>query len=393
MIVPQPSNPSALGRRGAVPLWLPLLAVALLFVAGVRAMERRAHAAGYGWIDPVTLDFGALPSWADARWDERLAARLESLPPFRTDDAERVQALEDALAGLAFVRQARVEEVLWPGGLEVELELREPVACIPVGRHFLPVSDEGVVLPGLWTRPPRVGERFLPVLGPLEDAHGVFATARAGDWLAEARHLDALAIVRSARVHLEPGAAALLGRYSVLASAARQATPDVPGARLQLEDERTIWFGRPPADPLLACEGAPGELPAWAKWDAVSRGLALMDPAESDSQQALDWLVLDVRWDQPELVPRPEVLVALAVEERDALAAAELVAAPRFPQQPLRRATRAAANRPGGSSTAESDPTRTRPGPARGPEEPARTPWERRADRSFEPAAGRRLVR
>ncbi|MFT5292571.1 MAG: hypothetical protein ACI82F_004659 [Planctomycetota bacterium] len=299
------------GLRGRVPLWVPLVAVLVLFAVGVRAMERRARAEGYGWVDPAGLDFASLPDWADERWSESLDELLLGSPIFRTDDLESLAALEVELASLAFVRDARVREVLWPGGLEVELELREPVGCIPVGRHFLPVSDEGVVLPGLWTRPPQVSGRFLPVIAPLEDAHGIFAKAGAGDWLAEQRHLDALAIVRSAREYLGPADALRLGRFSVQAVDARQTSPDVPGSMLLLEGERRVWFGRPPVDELLGVPAAPGELPAWAKWEAVARALALLEPSSVPGGPFGSWRLVDVRWDRPEITLEPAELIAL----------------------------------------------------------------------------------
>ena len=55
-------------RAGAVPVWIPLLAVVLLFAAGVRAMERRAQSEGYGWVDPASLEFEAFAEWVDERW-------------------------------------------------------------------------------------------------------------------------------------------------------------------------------------------------------------------------------------------------------------------------------------------------------------------------------------
>ena len=303
-------------RAGAVPVWIPLLAVVLLFAAGVRAMERRAQSEGYGWVDPASLEFEAFAEWVDERWTDQLDELLLDSPLFRTDDAEAVAALEAALEDLPFVREAFVEEVLWPGGLEVELELREPVACIPVGRHFLPVSDEGVVLPGLWTRPPLVSGRFLPVIAPLEDAYGVFAHARAGDWLAETRHLDALSIVRSARAHLTDETSARLGRFSVLAVDARVPAIEAPGAMLLLEGGRRVWFGRPPADDLLGVPVAPGELPVAVKWESLTRALALLEPGPAGDPPQGQWERVDVRWDRPELLLDATVLLALAEAER-----------------------------------------------------------------------------
>ena len=43
----------------------------------------------------------------------------------------------------------------------------------------------------------------------------------------------------------------------------------------------------------------PGELPVEIKWDSVARTLELEEAAEP-----VDWAVVDVRWDRPELVLR-----------------------------------------------------------------------------------------
>ena len=108
--------------------------------------------------------------------------------------------------------------------------------------------------------------------------------------LVEERHLDALSIAASFWSELEPDARRALGRILVDASTAADAGPDEPGARIRLEGPRTIWFGRSPR------AENPGELPSAVKWQNLALALEATDRA------GRAWDLVDLRWDEPELV-------------------------------------------------------------------------------------------
>ncbi|MSR61064.1 MAG: hypothetical protein EXS08_01280 [Planctomycetes bacterium] len=250
------------------------------------------------WIDPAEVRVVQVPAWADPRWIERLQARLAEFPPFEAGRPQGTLELAADLARFSFVERVERCEADPDGGLAIELVLREPVACIPVRGAFALVDEDGVVLEGLWPLPPRLGRAFLPVLGPLEDP--LFARARAGDWLVEPEHRDALDVALSLAQNLGEDERAELGRIWIDAREARGATVQQPGVRLELEGERSALFGRTPSS------GEPGELSAAAKWSALSRALRLFasDPAR------YDWERVDLRWDRPDLALRNAPTVA-----------------------------------------------------------------------------------
>lgn len=276
----------ARARAGRAPLTLVLvLALGAVLVLGVRQLEARARARGIGVIDPITLGLGELPAWADPRWCEEFDALTAEWPPFEADDGARVAAFAAAVGELPFVREVRACEVLWPDALALDLVLRRPVACIPSAGRFRAVAEDGTLLTGTFGAPPRLGAGYLPVLGPVADGEGVFDGARAGDWLAEADHLDALAVARSLRAHLDGAALARLGRATIDATRGRAASVEEAGVRLLLEDARLVLFGRPPH------LDEPGERPAAQKWASLDAALTGLP--------ATDWDLLDVRWDKP----------------------------------------------------------------------------------------------
>jgi len=129
------------------------------------------------------------------------------------------------------------------------------------------------------------------------DAWGLFDLARRGDYLAEPEHLDALDVAVSLGEHLDEATRTRLGRVVIDARTARETSVDEPGARLLLEDGRVVLFGRAP------CCGEPGELEPGAKWSSVVEALALLGSGPAPDPQT-DWLLLDVRWDRPEIVLR-----------------------------------------------------------------------------------------
>ena len=263
---------------------------ALLVVHVVRRDVARAR---WAEIDParVVLDPGV--DWMDPRWSEELAARMAQQAPFAPDDVEARSQLVAALEELSFVAEVADPTVLWPDGLELPLRLHQPVACVRVGDRFRPVADDGTLLAGLWPSPPPAGAigGWLPVLGPIDRT---FDTARAGTRVDGTPFLDALATARSMLASLDGEELGLLGRVVIDASRARAASVEEPGTRLLLEDSRVVFFGR------AADTQEPGELPTWMKWRSLARALDLLGPGEP----ALDWDLVDVRWDEPELRPR-----------------------------------------------------------------------------------------
>ena len=260
------------------------------------------------WVDPAQIRIGRTPSWADPRWLERIQARVAAEPPFTLGpESVPLERLRTDLASFSFVERVGVLQATAERGLVIELTLRKPVACIPVAGEFALVDASGVVLEGRWPLPPRLGRAYLPVLGPLDDP--LFARARAGDWLAEPEHADALDVALSLAEEVPEDERAALGRIVIDARTARRASLAEPGVRLELEGGRLALFGRAPG------ADEPGELASDHKW----RGLVRAFDWYASDPAANDWRLVDLRWD------RPDLALAAAPE----LAQVEPVQAPR----------------------------------------------------------------
>lgn len=283
------SRPPRRGRLGRVPLWLPLGLFCALLVFLRAHQQRRARDSGYERIDTSAVLPQFEQPWADARWGGELQAAVAALPPFEPTDSAAVGQLIDTVAGLSFVREVRAPRTLWPGGLELQLELRRPVACVQIAGRFFAVDAEAVVLSGYWHTPPYFGFHALPVVGPNDGGLEGYAP---GMMLLETRHLDALDVARSMWAELEPKAIERLGRCLIDASDGRSPELATGGVRLLLENQRVVLFGRAPI------AAGPGELPSRLKWQHLARGLRML---ENGGEQ--DWALLDVRWDELELRP------------------------------------------------------------------------------------------
>lgn len=288
------------------PALLLLALVAGLGVAGflrsrASTPDAQAEPALVAWVDPATATLGAAPAWTDPRWLEHLQALLGRQEPFAVGTPGAVEALGAALSELSFVERVERCEVSPEGRLNLDLILRRPVACIPSRGEFALVDEHGVVLEGRWPVPPRLGPAFLPVLGPSGDE--LYDEARAGDWLSEPEHLDALDVARSLVAELGEDERAALGRIEIDARQARRASVQDPGVRLELEGGRVALFGRAPG------AGEPGELPTASKWRSLTRALELF---QSDPI-GMDWELVDLRWDRPDLALRhaPELAALL----------------------------------------------------------------------------------
>ncbi len=291
-----------IGRVALLPLFWIVVAIGLLGWIRTPA-ARRPQATGPGaelWVDPGALAGGVTLEGVDPRWGDELAERLASHPPFRAVDEVALEELRSDLESLSFVARATVHGPSAEEGLTLDLVLREPAACVPVGSGFQTVDAEGVLLSGLWPTPTRVTGGALPVLGPIRDGDTLFRAARPGDWLAEPEHLDALAVALSLRAHLAGDERRALDRVVIDARSARRASVEEPGVRLALEGRRLVLFGRAPTT------DEPGELPVEDKWRSVRAALALL------ADGVHDWELVDVRWDRPELALRRPVIAQAA---------------------------------------------------------------------------------
>lgn len=283
-------------RRGAsyprgVPFVLWALLIAIAAAWWVATFRRDPDVRAFTRIDTARSRFEAGASWVDPYWGELIAAHLASFAPVDAEDPDALEALAASLTELSFVQRVGAPEVLWPDGLAIPVRVADPVACIAVGRHFMTVGADGRVLPGLWNAPPAHAAGWFPVLGPLD---GALDGLRAGDVVGPPQS-RALSVATSMWQHLGAGDFEALGRVVIDAERSPRASVEEPGTILWLESGRLVLFGRAPD------EGAPGELPAGLKWRSVSRALELLDEGRED---ALDWDLLDVRWDVPEIRAR-----------------------------------------------------------------------------------------
>jgi hypothetical protein len=301
MSFPRAGHPARARRLGAVTGGL--TALAALAALGslswlVLLLQRDVEAGSFSVIDAgrARLDVGA--GWFDPRWEQDLAGILAPLGSIRSDDKAAIRDLAGRVRSLPFVADAATPEVLWPDGLRIDVDLRSPVACVrTVDESYLPVSVDGTVLSGAWRAPPARAAGFLPriVLG-----REASADVRPGSVLDSRAARDALAIAATLWEHLEPVDLERLGRLTIDARKARQASVEEPGARIQLEHARRILFGRAPSS------REPGELPVHLKWGLVSKAVAMLPEhfVPGASGEMLDWVELDVRWDNGALVPR-----------------------------------------------------------------------------------------
>lgn len=279
--------------------WVALVALLVALVNFLASMRREVEAGGLGEVhtDRARLETG--PGWVDPRWQDELRAALAELDDLAADDREAALGLQRHIASLSFVESAGEVSAIWPDGLRVEVELREPVACVHLGRHFYGVAADGTVLSGRWPTPPARDTGFLPVieLGPSTDAG---RRASPGVRLEDPAAVDGLSVAVSMWRELDARGLARLGRCVIDARRARFASVEEAGTVLRLEGRRAVWFGRSPN------LDEPGELPVREKWGHLAAGLALLepDPARSEHPAGLDWDLLDVRWDIPDVHPR-----------------------------------------------------------------------------------------
>lgn len=268
--------------------WTCLLLVACIawFVVLV---QRDVRAEDFQRIETTRARLDHGPGWVDPRWEEELAWSVARFSHLHPEDREGVEELAASLTELSFVEEVGEASVMWPDGLRIDVRLREPVACVRVGRQYLPVAADGTVLSGRWSAPPACGSGWLPVV---RRAPGAQRVPVPGDVLRGPVVTDGLAVAASLWNALSPRHLALLGRIAIDAGQSRDASPEGSGCALYLEGRRVVFFGRSPN------LDEPGEKPVELKWLSVG---AALDRLEGGASGPVDWEVADVRWDRPEI--------------------------------------------------------------------------------------------
>jgi hypothetical protein len=273
---------------GGLSLVLSLVAIAWFFVVLVRDVE----AADFTHLETGSARLDVGPGWFDPRWEQELAQRLALLPALDADSVEARACIEDALAEFPFVAEIGATHVIWPDGVQVDVRLRQPVACVRTGDLYVCVAEDAVVLPGAWSLPPARGHGFVPLIALSDGGRDEVLESIV---LTDAATLDALAVATQMWAQLGDDDWLRLGRFVIDARHARIATVQDPGVVLWLESGRRVYLGRSPN------LDAPGELPFASKCASLSRSLRVFD---AGSEAPLDWELADVRWDRPELLPR-----------------------------------------------------------------------------------------
>lgn len=274
-------------RLGLVALLASVVAIAWFLIVIARDVE----AARFTRLELRAVRVDSGPGWVDPRWGPALEQALAALPEMNADDPTTVEVIRQTLAGLPFVAEVGEVRVLWPDGVRLQVRWREPVACVRTGDGFALVSSEGVVLPGEWSAPPGRAYGYYPLIGAGETAR---AELEAGAWLQDERWLDGLSVARVLAKGLQPDDWIRLGRIVIDTRESRSASVEHPGVVLWFEGGRRAFFGRAPH------LDEPGELPVARKCQSLSLALRRLD----EGPDHVDWELVDLRWDQPELLPR-----------------------------------------------------------------------------------------
>ncbi len=291
------------GRRGGVLTSVTVLLAIIAAAWFLWVLEDGVEAADFTRVETadVRLDVGA--GWSDPRWQALVAERVSHTAPFDCEDADAAAAIVSELRLLPFVLSVAPPEVLWPDGLRIQIEMRTPIACVKVGREFLGIANDGMLLPGAWPTPPAREQGFLPVISMDENAA---RNLRPGEVLWNDCVADALSVASSMWAELEGEDLARLGYSIIDARKARLTSVEEPGTILYLENSRRILFGRAPST------REPGELPVATKWLHVANALLCLpegpaagSESSSPSQpDAVDWELVEVRWDHAAILPR-----------------------------------------------------------------------------------------
>jgi len=278
----------AISQRGRVPTWVILSLGAVALFIGAEVLGERMYEEGRFEVelDRVLIESESERAYIPGAWSEYVAARLSQMERVFSDDPEAAARVAQELETLPMFRSVDSARAVVPDGLQVEVRLRRIVACVKAGEGFLPVSEDGVILPGFSVAPMSDGVGAAPLIAWDESLKDL----RVGEELALEQHFDALSVALSMQRHLSKEVRASLGTVRIDASGAALASVTHPGVVVYLPERRAALFGRPPL------HGFAGELPEELKWAHLSS--YLLEPPSGEGE----WEILDIRWDDADVL-------------------------------------------------------------------------------------------
>ncbi len=155
------SNPR---RRGLIYLVAGTVTVCAGVVLSVHAMYRQVRRHPDFHVDPLAVELVEVPTWVPNELESELQ-HDHGLPPkplsIFTPEVER--ALAERYAANPWVAGVEAVRRVYPGQIEIELELRRPAALIVLGDgQAVPIDKMGVRLPDLPLEDPRLRSLWLP---------------------------------------------------------------------------------------------------------------------------------------------------------------------------------------------------------------------------------------
>ena len=280
----------AISRSGRVPTWfiLSLCAAALFIGAGVLSERMYIEGRFEVPLDRVRIESEVEGTYIPGAWSEFVAARLSQLGHIYSDDPQAAVRVAQELESLPMVHSVERAQLIVPDGVELDVRLRRIVACVRTADGFLPVSEDGVLLPGFSVAPMSDGVGQAPLIAWDESLKALHV----GEELLLDEHYDALSVALSMQKHLSAEVRASLGPVRIDASGAALASVTNPGVVIYLTERRAALFGRAPL------QGHAGELPEEQKWAHLTEHLL-----DTSSEEGA-WEVLDIRWDDPDILQR-----------------------------------------------------------------------------------------
>ncbi len=139
------------GRRGEAFPWFSAAVVALLAV-GIGLLVRFARSTGTRLpmftVDASRAQLAASPDWVPDEWRREAAAIPLLSGRFSLFDDAAVEAIEDDLESLPWVRRVSAAERHLPRTLRLAITPRRPVVLVATGGLERLVDEDSVVLPG-----------------------------------------------------------------------------------------------------------------------------------------------------------------------------------------------------------------------------------------------------
>ncbi len=133
--------------RPIVLFWLAVFCISPLIYAKVKTLQQQWQVNSQFALDESSFVFRNLPPGLPPDWQARVTTQLLSTGPLTFTQDDLAARLGRQLESLPWVKTVRQVKLQYPRTVEIDVDIRQPVAMVKIKTGYYPIDADAILLP------------------------------------------------------------------------------------------------------------------------------------------------------------------------------------------------------------------------------------------------------